>query len=304
VNKNVTVPDGKSVNRPSSTRPSAPTVNQPSGHPFYDHSVAAAHVATLRSGLRLSYARQGDESGPAVVFLPGPTDSWRSYAPVLECLPGDVFALALSQRGHGDSDKPASGYRIEDLAHDVVQFLDAAGVDRAVLAGHSGACFVARRVALDHPDRVAGLVLEASPTTLRGDADLQEFVDSLVSELAEPIAPQFARTFVTDTSTEDLVPGFLDVLVQDVLEVPARVWHELFAELLRYDDVEELDRIAVPTLLIWGDRDPLIPRVTQEELVRLIPRAELAIYHGTRHAPRWQEPLRFGRDVAAHLRRC
>jgi pimeloyl-ACP methyl ester carboxylesterase len=258
----------------------------------------------LASGLRLSYARQGDESGPAVVFLPGPTDSWRSYQPVLDCLPDDVFALAVSQRGHGDSDKPASGYRIEDLANDVVGFLDVVGVDRAVLAGHSGSCLVARRVALDHPDRVAGLVLEASPTTLRGDAGLQAFVDSAVAELADPIAPGFARTFVTDTSTEDLAPGFLDLLVHDVLEVPARVWHEVFGELLRYDDVPELDRISVPTLLIWGDRDPLIPRATQEELVRRIPRSELAVYRETRHTPRWQEPLRFGRDVTAHVRRC
>ena len=92
-----------------------------------------------------------------------------------------MHTVAVSQRGHGDSDKPKTGYRIEDYAVDVVHLLDALRIERAVLAGHSGSCLVARRVALDHPERVAGLVLEASPTTLRGDAELQDFVQSVVS---------------------------------------------------------------------------------------------------------------------------
>lgn len=61
---------------------------------------------------------------------------------------------------------------MEDFAHDVPLLLDALDIDRAVIAGHSGWCLVARRVAIDHPERVAGLVLEASPTTLVGTAEL------------------------------------------------------------------------------------------------------------------------------------
>jgi non-heme chloroperoxidase len=118
----------------------------------------------------LSFVTQGDESGPVLVLLPRPTDSWRSYEPVLERLPSSIKAIAVSQRGHGDSDKPTTGYRVEDFASDVMALLDALGVERAVLGGHSGSCLVARRVAIDKPERVAGLVLEASPTTLRGDA--------------------------------------------------------------------------------------------------------------------------------------
>jgi pimeloyl-ACP methyl ester carboxylesterase len=125
----------------------------------------AASTVTLGSGITLSYAAQGDESGPVVVMLPGPTDSWRSYEPVLEQLPPSVRAIAVSPRGHGDSDKPAIGYRVEDFAADVVPLLDGLGIEQAVVAGHSGSCLAARRVAIDHPERVAGLVLEASPTT-------------------------------------------------------------------------------------------------------------------------------------------
>ena len=150
----------------------------PRGASRYDPVVqATVSTATLESGWALSYAEQGDSSRPAVVLLPGPTDSWLSYEPVLARLPESVRAIAVSQRGHGDSDKPATGYRVEDFAADVLLFLDALGIERAVLAGHSGSCLVARRVAIDQPERVAGLVLEASPTTLHGHAGLEGVCD-------------------------------------------------------------------------------------------------------------------------------
>ena len=84
----------------------------------------------LSSGLAVSYASIGGRSGPALLMLPGPTDSWRSYAPVLEELPSSMRSIAVSQRGHGDTDKPPTGYRVEDFAHDVPLLLDALGVDR------------------------------------------------------------------------------------------------------------------------------------------------------------------------------
>ena len=120
--------------------------------------MAEASTVTVEGGLTLSYAVQGERDGPVLLLLPGPTDSWRSYEPVLEGLPPSIRAIAVSQRGHGDSDKPPAGYRVEDFAADVVPFLDALGIERAVLAGHSGSCLIVRRVAIDSPERVAGLV--------------------------------------------------------------------------------------------------------------------------------------------------
>ena len=158
----------------------------------YRLPMATISKVKLQSGLTLSYAQQGDARDVALVLLPGPTDSWRSYQPVLDRLPPSMHTVAVSLRGHGDSDKPKIGYRVEDYAVDVVGFLDALGIERAVLGGHSGSSLVARRVALEHPDRVAGLVLEASPTTLRGDAGLQEFVQSVVSSFEKSMAQLLA----------------------------------------------------------------------------------------------------------------
>lgn len=254
-------------------------------------------------GIRLSCAVQGDPAAPAVVMLPGPTDSWRSYEPVLERLPSSVRAIAVSQRGHGDSDRPERGYRVEDFAADVVPLLDALEIGRAVLVGHSGSCPVARRVALESPERVAGLVLEASPTTLRDDAGLEAFLASVVSDLEDPIDPELVRTFVADTSTDAMDPDFVDVLVAEVLQVPARVWKEMFAALQEYDDTDRLESIAAPTRLVWGDADQLVGRDMQDRLVGSIPDATLLVHPGVGHTPRWEDPARFATDLAAFVRR-
>ena len=257
----------------------------------------------LNSGLRLSYAEHGTGSGPAVLLLPGPTDSWRSYESMLDRLPQWIRAIAVSQRGHGDSDKPDGGYGIGDFAGDVVEVLDALEIDQAVVVGHSGSCLVARRVALDHPERVAGLVLEASPTTLCADAALQDFVHSVVVSLADPIDPDFVRSFVADTSSEGVASEAVEVFVEDILKVPARVWHAMFSELLEYDDTNELARVGAPALLIWGDGDALVSREMQDMLADRIPNAELIVYSAVGHTPRWDDPQRFGEDLAAFVER-
>lgn len=265
---------------------------------------AEVSTVTLATGPTVSYAEQGDRRGPALVLLPGPTDSWVSYQPVLELMPLSIRTLAVSQRGHGDSDKPATGYRVENFADDAVALLDALRIERAILAGHSGSCLVARRVAIDAPARVAGLVLEASPTTLRADAALEALVESVVSDLKDPIDPDFARSFLVDSSSSDVAPEVIDQQVGELLKVPARVWREMFAGLLQYDDRTELARIAAPVLLIWGDSDGVVGRQMQNQLEEHIPCAELVVYHGVGHTPRWEDPARFAADVIAFVERA
>ncbi len=271
--------------------------------PQYGFAVVRISKVTLASGLRLSYAEHGAPSGPVALLLPGPTDSWRSYEPVLDRLTPRVRAMALSQRGHGDSDKPEGGYQIGDFAADVVQFLDALCLDQAVLAGHSASCLVARRVAIDHPGRVAGLILEASPTSLRSDIAFQGFVKSVVLNLRDPISRDFARSFVVDTSSEDVAPEVIDQFVDELLKVPARVWQAMFSGLLKYDDVAELTRITAPTLLIWGDADGLVSRTMQEILTTHIPTADLTVYSGAGHTPRWEDPQRFSEDISSFFKK-
>src|SRR5688572_4155025 len=110
----------------------------------------------LSTGVTLPYVEQGDPSGVPVVLLHGVTDSWRSFEPVLPFLPGSIRAFALTQRGHGDADRPAADYRPSDMAADVAAFLTSQGLDSAVIVGHSMGSTVALQYALDYPERTRG----------------------------------------------------------------------------------------------------------------------------------------------------
>src|SRR5262245_59395901 len=90
----------------------------------------------LPNGLVLSYAEQGDQAGVPVVCLHGVTDSWRSYELVFPLLSGSIHAFAITQRGHGDSSHPQSGYSFSDFAGDLAAFMDAVNIQNAVVVGH------------------------------------------------------------------------------------------------------------------------------------------------------------------------
>lgn len=109
-------------------------------------------------GARLHHLDWGGE-GASVVFLPGAGLSahvYRDLAPLL----GDGFrSLALSPRGHGESETPSTGYAVGDFTRDLRAALDALGVTRAALVAHSLAGPVAARLALEDPGRVSHLVL-------------------------------------------------------------------------------------------------------------------------------------------------
>jgi pimeloyl-ACP methyl ester carboxylesterase len=77
----------------------------------------------------------------------------------------------------------------------------------------------------------------------------------------------------------------------------------MFADLLDYDDSRELTRISGPTLLIWGDDDPLVSREMQAVLADRIPHAELIVYPAAGHTPRWDDTQRFSRNLAEFVER-
>ena len=256
----------------------------------------------VASGVELSCALHGDEHGAPLVLVPGPTDSWRSYEPVIEHLPGSIRTVGISPRGHGESDDPGTGYSVEDLACDVLAVADALEIQQAVLVGHSGSCLAVRHLAIAEPERVAGAALEASPLTLRGHPGLEELVVSL-TELTDPIDPGFVHQLIVDTSSPNVHPSILEMAVAETSRVPARAWQGVFGGLLDHDDRDDLGRIEAPVLLVWGDADPIVDRAAQEELLARLPHAELSVWAGIQHTPRWEDPARFAAEVAAFVER-
>ena len=174
----------------------------------------------LSTGVALQVAEAGPSDGEPVLFLHGYTDSWFSYSPALERLPAGIRAIAPTQRGHGDSEKPECCYRPADFAADAVALLDELRIERATVVGHSYGSFVAQRLAIDHPERVNGLVLIGSGTTGATPA-VVEF-NEVVQALSDPLDPAFVREFQASTAAEPLPPEFFEGVVGQDLRRAAR----------------------------------------------------------------------------------
>ncbi len=256
----------------------------------------------LPNRVKLQYVEQGDPAGVPVLMLHGGTDSWHSFEPVLPYLPESIHAFVLTQRGHGDADRPATGYRTRDFAADVAAFTSALELGPAIIVGHSMGSTNAKRVAIDYPERTRALVLAGSFATYRNNPVLVEFWESTVSRLTDPIDPGFVREFQESTLAQPVPSAFLDTVVRESLKVPARVWRAAFAGLFEDDFAAELEKIAVPTLILWGDRDALARRADQDALLSSIAGSRLVVYHGAGHALHWEQPERFAADLASFIK--
>ena len=259
----------------------------------------AVQSIALSTGVRLEYVDRGDRDGLPVVFLHGVTDSWRSFEGVLPHLPASVRAVAVSLRGHGRSGQPATGYTFTQMSADLRALLDALQIPSAVIVGHSMGASVAQRFALDQPDRTRGLVLMGGFASMRKSPVIKELWRQIAT-MKDPIDPLFAREFQLSTLARPTAPGFLDMAVGESLRVPARIWRATFAEFLQSDLLAELPRIAAPTLVVWGDRDSIVP-LAEAEALRAIPEAELLVYPGSGHAMHWERPAQFAADLIEFL---
>jgi len=254
--------------------------------------VSAVQSIDLPTGVRLQYVERGDLTGVPVLLLHGFTDSWRSFELVLPHLPATIRAIALSQRGHGDADRPVAGYGLRDFAADLAAFVDALALSPVVVVGHSLSTIVAQRFVLDRPEQTLGLVL----VSWRGYPR-----QSAVAALASLTDPGFVRRFQVESLAQPVPAAFLDAMVRESLKVPARVWRAVVEAFVAAEISAELGTISVPTLVAWGDQDVTCPRTEQEALVATIAGSRLVVYPGAGHALHWEEPARFAADLAAFV---
>src|SRR5215813_604199 len=256
----------------------------------------------LQTGVRLKYAQQGDGSGHPIIFLHGFTDSWFSFSPVLPFFADGYTCYALDQRGHGDSDRPDTGYRMVEFADDVVAFMDAMDVTQATLAGHSMGSLVAQQVSLRSPERVERLVLIAAGTNARSEGvrQLQEAVEML----SDPVPEEFARAFQVSTIYHPVPEDFLDQVVAESLKLTARVWQEALSGILAVDYSNQLDNIKFQTLVLRGDPDTVFSQDAQKALELGLGNAVLKVYQETGHALHWERPEPFANDVKEFIVNC
>jgi non-heme chloroperoxidase len=255
----------------------------------------------LASHVRIPYMETGDTSGTPLILLHGFADTWHTFELVLPFLPQFIHVFALTQRGSGDVVRPEFGYRTKDFEADLLMFMDALHIEKAVILGASSGGFTARSFAIRHPGRTLGLVLLGSPSTLRDKPSVRETIDHTISKLTDPVDPEFVRGFANSMISKPVPQAFLDMIIADQLKIPARVWSEASKGLLEEEFPGEISKIKVPTLIIWGDRDSITTKGDQEELSNAITGAKLIVHPGAGHVLYWEVPDLVASDIVAFM---
>jgi non-heme chloroperoxidase len=251
------------------------------------------------NGLRFAYVAQGDRDGPAVLMLHGYTDSHRSFDLLRPHLPEAWRVIAMTQRGHGRSDKPAQSYAVAELAADVPALLDALGVRRAVIVGHSMGAAVALHAAAAYSDRVAGLVLIGGFASY----DRPEIAEAMaaVNAFNDTVDPEFVLAFQESTVATMIPQRFLDVVIGESLRVPSHVWREALQGQLEADVLGAAKACKAPALLLLGQHDAFVPLSDQFRLREALSSSRLFTLAGLGHAPHWERPDEVAARIAAFV---
>ncbi|MDC0718894.1 alpha/beta fold hydrolase [Nannocystis bainbridge] len=260
------------------------------------------HTLALSTGIDLAYHELGDPDGDAVIFLHGYTDTSRSFMPTalaLHELDDDYRLYVLDQRGHGGSSMPPASacaaapeqcFAPAELAADVIAFMDAKGIARASIVGHSMGSFVAQELGLSHPQRVDKLVLIGTAAGVAGNVVLQDYV------LADPVEGAWKAGFeaqglqfpedvyeldpldaeadaqawiegawVVDPAAD---PAFLAAIAAETAATRMGTWIGAARALLQTDNTTRLHDLSVPTLILWATQDGFFPDDPDQQALR------------------------------------
>jgi pimeloyl-ACP methyl ester carboxylesterase len=231
-------------------------------------------------------------AGPALVLVHGAGGAGALWAPQLEGLADVARVIAPDLPGHG----PLAGRprpSVAAYAAWLVQFLDALGLDRVVLGGHSMGGAVAQTLALERPERLAGLVLVATGARLR--------VFARILELLRDRPPE-GRSLLRGLSYAPSTPAGRVAVADRVLrETAPLVTLGDFLACDRFDVMARVGAIRAPTLVVAGADDQLTPPRYARFLAAAIPGAETVEVPGAGHFPQLEQPERVNAAIRAFL---
>ena len=255
---------------------------------------------SLSSGVKLEYVETGKKSGTPVIFLHGITDSWHSYELVLPLLSPNIRAFAISQRGHGDSERPITGYHPKDFAADIAAFVKQKKLERVVVVGHSMGSVVAQQFALDYPHLLKGLVLIGADAAFKDNEGMPEFYNEVLL-MNDKVSREYMEAFQKATLANGIGEEYFRRIVDEGLKVPAPVFAAALGGLLSVDYTQQLKSITVPTVIFWGDKDAFCLAADQDRLQNNISQVKKLVYRDTGHALHWEKPQRFVTDLSDFL---
>ncbi|WP_341989614.1 alpha/beta fold hydrolase [Azorhizobium sp. AG788] len=256
----------------------------------------------IHAGLRLAYDVEGD--GPPLVLIGG-LSADRAFWSLARPLLAGFTTLAFDHRDVGHSDRADGPYTAVDMAQDALAVMDAAGIGRAHVLGHSLGGVVAQELALLAPERVDRLVLAC--TFARNDLysrGVLELLKRLRAEVGNPV------TYIRALATFTLGRSFLEA---NALEAIARqvvaagplqevaAFHRQADASLAADTLERLGAITAPTLVMGTPQDRIFAPAFARAIAAAIPGAVLVEGPDTGHCPMIEAPQAFVDVVTAFL---
>jgi pimeloyl-ACP methyl ester carboxylesterase len=258
----------------------------------------AKKTVKLPNGISLAYVDIGTPTGKPTLLIHGYTDNSRSWSLIAPYLKNRRL-LAIDLRGHGKSDAPACCYAYTDFADDASLFLDAMGVAKADVIGHSLGSMTAQMLAAQHPEKVDHLVLISSTTAIGGGQG--SWLWDNVTKLTAPIDPnsQFMKDWYANPNPVDE-----DYITRERTEsaaVPLHVWNGVLWGTVVNDLTLIAPMVKAPVLVLWGDQDGLFDLSHQEKLEKAYPEADFEIFKGAGHNMFWEFPEKAAKIINLYL---
>lgn len=237
-----------------------------------------SYQSFFEGGRQITYTVSGQ--GPPLVLVHGLSGSrrwWRRNLPALEAR-FTVYRLELIGFGHARHQRPVP---LRESARIIARWMEREGLARAGVVGHSMGGHICLHLAARFPERVGKLVLVAATGLLRGEWW------RLALQLPG-VAARGQLSFVPVVTTDALRAGVVNL-------------YRAGRELLRDDVAELLQRVEVPTLVVSGGRDVLVPPALGLALARQLPCARHVLLPRAGHVVMWDAPREFDRAVIDFL---
>ena len=264
-------------------------------------------------GRTINYCDYGESRDGArpIMLVHGLGAAWQCWLETMPRLAAEGRrVVALDLPGHGSSDMPRAPISIEGYGRSVESLCDRLDLGQVVAVGHSMGGFTAAEFAIQYPQRVERLVLQAAAGISTNN--LQRAPLLAGARVAAALGTAAA-------AQSDLVarrPRLRWLAMQTVMRHPSRIRPDFIWELVAhagakgflpaleaivtYDFRDRLSRISCPTLVIWGREDMLVPARDADEYARTIPNARKVVFEDTGHSPMMERPQTFN-DVLAEF---
>jgi branched-chain amino acid transport system permease protein len=248
------------------------------------------------SGLKMHYVVHGN--GPETILLVhGNLASLRWWEKLLPLLPDKYRVIAVDLRGCGQSEHTNDGYTVAQFAQDIFQFVKAMNLTKFHLLGHSLGGQTSLFFAIEHPEYLQTLAI-ADSVPAAGyhlDDEARAFFEVLRTD------KQVLREAMVNCMPYNQDQEFLDKVWEDAMGCAPQVFTENAESCHNTVIIDKVGGIDVPTLIMHGREDIIIPLDSIETTIKAMPKAKVVIFEKSGHSPQIEVPIQFSQEYLSFL---